>query len=181
MATMTTDWNQASLGELAQHIIAAHHSLCRKQMAELAEEITAIAADPAHRTPLIATLKAGFQRFSTTLTSHLVKEETVLFPLIARIETAWRTGAPPPTPSFGSVANPIRMMILEHDEAERALEHMRGASNDFQPADNAGARVQELCRALRAFDADLARHVELEDTCLFPRAVAIEKEAADRS
>jgi iron-sulfur cluster repair protein YtfE (RIC family) len=38
--------------------------------------------------------------------------------------------------------------------------------------------VQELCRALQAFDADLTRHVELEDKILFPRAVAMEKEAA---
>ena len=70
------------------------------------------------------------------------------------------------------------MMILEHGEAERALEQMRAASNGFQAPDGAGPRVQELCRALQAFDADLTRHVELEDKILFPRAVAMEKEAA---
>ena len=67
------------------------------------------------------------------------------------------------------------MMILEHGEAETALEQMRAASNGFQAPGGAGPRVQELCRALQAFDT---RHVELEDKILFPRAVAMEKEAA---
>jgi len=176
---MTRDWNQASLAELTAHIVAVHHSFCREQMARLAADLAAAAAEAARQGPSLAGLKAGFQRLSRELTGHLAKEETVLFPLIERIEAARRDGTPSPKPSFGSVANPIRMMILEHGEAERALEQMRAASNGFQPPEGAAPRVQDLCRALQAFDADLARHVELEDKILFPRAVAMEKEAAD--
>ena len=175
---MTRDWNQASLAELVAHIVAVHHGLCREQLVRLAAELAAAAAETARQAPSLVRVTVGFQRLSRELTGHLAKEETVLFPLIERIETARRNGTPPPVPSFGSIANPIRMMILEHGEAERALEQMRTASNGFQAPDGAGPRVQELCRALQAFDADLARHVELEDKILFPRAVAMEREAA---
>ena len=177
---MTRDWTQASLAELAAHIVATHHDSCREQLARLPAELAAAAADGHHRDPLLLTLKGAFQRFSGALTSHLLKEETVLFPLIERIEAAWRDGTPPPAPSFGSVANPIRMMILEHGEAENVLGQMRAVSSGFQAPDGAGPRVRQLCHTLQAFDADLALHVELEDKILFPRAVAIEKEAADR-
>ncbi len=175
---MTPDWNQASLAELTAHIVAVHHSFCREQMARLAAELVSAAAENTRQAATLAGLKTGFQRLSRELTGHLSKEETVLFPLIERIETARRNGTPPPASSFGSVANPIRMMILEHGEAERALEQMRAASHGFQAPEDAGPRVQELCRALQAFDADLACHVELEDKILFPRAVAMEREAA---
>ncbi|MEO6775315.1 MAG: hypothetical protein ABI467_20295, partial [Kofleriaceae bacterium] len=64
-----------------------------------------------------------------------------------------------------------------HSEAELELQKMRTASNGFQPPDGAGPKLQELCRTLQAFDADMRRHVELEDTALFPRAVAAEQAA----
>src|SRR6185437_4064343 len=175
---MTRDWNQASLAELAAHIVAVHHSFCREQLARLAAELVSAGTENARQAPSLAGLKAGFQRLSRELTGHLVKEETVLFPLIERIEEARRNGTPPPAPSFGSVANPIRMMILEHGEAERTLEQMRAASNGFQAPDGAGPRVQELCRALQTFEACVRRHEEHEDRILFPRAAAMENETA---
>lgn len=175
---MHHDWAQASLSDLAAHIVATHHVYCREQVPRLQALFAAARQEAGARDDAgLAGLASTFQRLGTALLSHLMKEETVLFPLIERIEAARRSGSPPPASSFGSVGNPIRMMVMEHSEAEILLQGMRAATHGFEPPPGAGPRRQELCRALREFDADMARHVELEDKYLFPRAVAAEQEA----
>ncbi|HEY8054603.1 MAG TPA: hemerythrin domain-containing protein [Terriglobales bacterium] len=179
MSTETPDWSQSSLATLAAHIVARHHVYCREQLPRLEAMFAEAAAESGGRYATLPGLHKSFHRLSGALTSHLMKEESVLFPLIERIEAAQRGHTPPPQSSFGSVGNPIRMMVLEHSEAESVLAQMRAATDGFRAPPEAGARMRALCDALREFDADMARHVELEDKFLFPRAIAAE-EAAQR-
>ena len=57
------------------------------------------------------------------LVGHLLKEEQILFPMIRQLESA--TGVP--VFHCGSVANPIRQMEWEHDNAGKALAIMNGS------------------------------------------------------
>jgi regulator of cell morphogenesis and NO signaling len=171
------DWAQRSLAELATHIVAVHHGYCRRELPRLSELFAEAVKESGGRYATLADLLAGFRRVSRALGSHLLKEESILFPLIERIEAAQEAHTPPPTLCFGSVGNPIRMMVLEHSEAEVELQKMRVATRGFQPPEGAGPKLMELCRTLRAFDDDMTRHVELEDQSLFPRAVAAEQKA----
>lgn len=169
---MNQDWNTTPLPELMEHIVATHHAYCRREMASLLEQL--------HTTPVPAALRADFQQMCAALAQHLAKEELVLFPLIARFEAARRDGTSPPQPSFGSVANPIRMMVMEHGEAEKMLARMRAETGGFAAPAGATAAVQAVYDGLRGFDADMKRHVQLEDENLFPRAVALEQELLGR-
>lgn len=174
---MTPDWTSSSLADLAAHIVATHHVYCREQTQRLRAQFEAAVVESGGDDATLAGLHTSFQRMAVALTHHLMKEESVLFPLIERIESAQRNHTPPPASSFGSVGNPIRMMVLEHSEAEATLQQMREVTQGFQPPAGAGPRRQELYLALRDFDSDMARHVELEDKYLFPRAIAAEQEA----
>lgn len=165
---MTADWKAAPLTELMSHIVEAHHGFCRREMVRLQRQFTA--------TPAARKLEPEFQQLCGALAQHLAKEEMILFPLIARFEAARHEHTAPPQPAFGSVANPIRMMVLEHSEAEKLLQKMRSESGGFEPPAGAPADLRTLYEGLRAFDADMKTHVELEDTVLFPRAIALEQE-----
>ncbi|MGH9488843.1 MAG: hemerythrin domain-containing protein [Terriglobales bacterium] len=162
------DWKTAPLPELMTHIVEAHHAFCRREMARLNGLFPAAAGE--------GKLAAAFQQLCAALSQHLAKEEMVLFPLIAGFAAAQREHTRPPQPSFGSVANPIRMMVLEHGEAEKLLAQMRVESNGFAAPARATEAVQQLYAGLRAFDEDMTVHVQLEDTALFPRAIALEQE-----
>lgn len=173
------DPSQATLTELAAHIVATHHAYCRRELPLIAQELRAArqAADDAE----LRRLEAGFQHLSAALGRHFAKEEDLLFPLIAAIDTSVSQHTPPPRNTFGSVGNPIRMMTLEHDEAEVLLAKLRQTTRAFQPPEGASAPIAALYARLRAFDADMQRHVELEDKFLFPRAIHAEQEAADHA
>ena len=107
----------------------------------------------------------------------MMKEEMILFPYILKMETATAGNEPLSHAPFGSVQNPVSMMEREHDSAGNALRAMNKASNGYSVPPNACVSYQTLYKALATFEADLHRHIHLENNILFPRSVAMEKES----
>jgi regulator of cell morphogenesis and NO signaling len=108
------------------------------------------------------------------LTMHMMKEENVLFPYIERMEEAVLQHEPILPPPFGTVANPVRMMEHEHQDAGVALKTLRAASQDYTPPEDACTSFRALYTALANFEKDLHQHIHLENNVLFPRALAME-------
>ncbi len=75
---------------------------------------------------------------------------------------------------FGTVANPVRMMMQEHDGAGDALKQLRTLTNNYSTPEDACVTYKTFYDALRAFEADLHQHIHLENNILFPRAIALE-------
>jgi regulator of cell morphogenesis and NO signaling len=107
------------------------------------------------------------------LLPHLVKEEAVLFPAFRQMELAGE-GATPRS-CFPALINPIRHMMEDHDDAGELLRRIRTITNQFAPPPNACMSFQALYRGSREFEADLHRHIHLENNILFPRALEFEK------
>jgi regulator of cell morphogenesis and NO signaling len=110
------------------------------------------------------------------LTSHMMKEEHILFPHIVALENAVNSGRPKPMPVFGTVSNPVHMMQLEHDSAGAALKSISELSGNYTPPEEACFSYKTLYTALKEFESDLHQHVHLENNILFPRAIAMESE-----
>lgn len=98
----------------------------------------------------------------------------MLFPYIVRMEEAAIEKAPVVPAPFGSVRNPVLMMMHEHDSAGDALRSLRQASNGYAAPAGACTSFQTLYRALAEFEADLHQHIHLENNILFPRAIEME-------
>ena len=82
---------------------------------------------------------------------------------------------PAPFAPFGTVKNPVRMMMMEHDTVGDLLRELRASSSNYTvPADGC-ISYQTLYQALEAFEQDLHQHIHLENNILFPRAVELEK------
>ena len=106
--------------------------------------------------------------------SVLMKEEQVLFPYVVRLEESLLAGEPAPPAMFGTVVNPVRMMMQEHDSAGDALRKLRMITKDYSVPEDACISYRTLYEALKGFEADLHQHIHLENNILFPRAVAME-------
>jgi regulator of cell morphogenesis and NO signaling len=107
----------------------------------------------------------------------MLKEESVLFPYIVRMEEAAvanQTLLPPP---FRTVQNPVRVMMAEHDAAGYILGRMREASSDYAVPPDACISYQTLYSALKELEADLHQHIHLENNILFPQAVEVEMQS----
>jgi len=120
-------------------------------------------------------VRAIFTGLAQELATHMMKEETVLFPYIVRMEKAAVERQPVLPPPFGSVQNPVAMMTHEHDDAGDALRQMSRISNGYTPPPEACISYRTLYQALAAFEADLHQHIHLENNILFPRAIEMER------
>jgi regulator of cell morphogenesis and NO signaling len=173
------DWRTAPLQELARHILRTHHEYLKLNLPAIGQRLQKVvsvhgAKDP-DVLPRMLTVYAGLRE---ELESHLHKEEAILFPFIEEYGRAEASGAPLPPVPFGSIANPIRMMEMEHTSAGGALAELRSLTRDYTLPEYACATVQALYAGLRDLESDLHVHIHLENNILFPRAVALERRSA---
>lgn len=172
-----TDWTQGSITSLIDHIVARHHTYVKQELPRLQQLIAKVSGKHGEKHPELYRIKTVFSALSDELNSHLMKEETILFPYLYQLEQAQAPARG--NACFGTVRNPIHMMELEHDSAGDALRELRQITNQFTPPEDGCTSYQMLYRGLQEFEADLHRHIHLENNILFPRAVSME--AASRS
>jgi regulator of cell morphogenesis and NO signaling len=169
------DWQTEPLADLVSHITNTHHKYTREEMARLVPLLDKVCSVHGKNHPELQKVRSSFQGLVQELTTHMMKEEMVLFPYIVRMEEAVIQKEPVLPPPFGSVQNPVSMMEHEHDSAGNALRAMREASCGYAAPGDACISYQTLYKALADFEADLHQHIHLENNILFPRAVAMEK------
>src|ERR1051326_1072230 len=163
-----------TLGQLIDHIVGKHHVYVKQGLQRLQQLLRKVVAVHGAAHPELARIQQIFQGVSTELSSHMMKEEHILFPCIVALENAVNSGSARPRPAFGTVSNPVRMMELEHDSAGAALKEICTLTSAYQPPEGACFSYRTLYAALKDFEADLHQHVHLENNILFPRAIEIE-------
>lgn len=167
------DWTQAQLAELMRHIVARHHGYLYSELPVIAARVEKVVEKHSADKPWLKELGRVFAGLRDELDGHLQKEETILFPYIQQLEQ----GRPGPS-CFGSVNNPIRMMLFEHDNAGAALALMRQLSSGYQAPEDACPTFRALMHELERLEADLHQHIHLENNILFPRAIELEDSRA---
>jgi regulator of cell morphogenesis and NO signaling len=169
------EWNDEPLSELIAHIKNTHHKYTREEIVRLYALLEKVCSVHGKNHPELVGIRDIFLGLSQELTTHLMKEEMVLFPYIIRMEEAVLQKEPILPAPFGTVKNPVAMMEHEHDSAGDALRAMRQASHGYAPPADACVSYQTLYRAMAVFESDLHQHIHLENNILFPRAIAMER------
>jgi regulator of cell morphogenesis and NO signaling len=173
-APVSFDWQQLPMRQLIDHIVTTHHAYVKSELPRLAMLAQKVVKAHGDTQPHLLALQSTLAKLDDELTHHLMKEEQVLFPYIAALETAIDAGSALPDACFGSVAQPIAMMTSEHDVAGELLREIEQLSNGFTPPMGACPTYLGYYAGLKEFQQDLHQHIHLENNILFPRAIAME-------
>jgi regulator of cell morphogenesis and NO signaling len=173
-------FNAWDLDFLANYIVTNHHAYVRRAIETIGAHTQKVASVHGERHPETVRIAAHFAAVAEDMAQHMAKEERVLFPYITRLAEAARSGQPMPAAPFGTVANPIRMMEVEHKAAGDLMAAIRELSGDFAPPPDACTTYGVTYKELEEFEADLHRHVHLENNVLFPKALELERSLARR-
>lgn len=171
----TLDFQQLALAELITHIVDSHHVFTKSEMDRLEALTEKVIGAHGGNHPELVRVGELFQTLCADLKPHMFKEERVLFPYIAAMEQAAAQNQPRPFAPFGTVNNPVRMMMMEHDTAGEILRELRALTSDYKVPPDACISYQTLYQALEAFEKDLHQHIHLENNLLFPKAVNLEE------
>lgn len=185
LSEVEDQWSDRRLVEVMDHIVQTHHPYCRVEGPRLQLLFKQTLAADKGLHPELRTMYDLFTAMNNDLANHMAKEEQTLFPHISNLETAVLGGEAVTWPPYGTVANPIRIMIVEHGKTNIELGEMGKLSHGFAvPPDAPGpyaALYVALYEGLKAFLQDMEQHVAVEERVLFPRAVAMEAEACSKS
>lgn len=170
--------DRMAMSELAEYIVTTHHVFTRDEISRLLPLADKVCGKHGDHSPELFEIKQNFSELAAELLEHMRKEELVLFPYINELEKAAELNEPVNIPHFGTVRNPVRMMMFEHDSAGDILRRIRSLSLNFSPPEGACPSFVGLYAGLEAFEKDLHRHIHLENNILFPQAIETEERVA---
>jgi regulator of cell morphogenesis and NO signaling len=168
------DFQKLSLSELIAHILDTHHVFTKQEMARLESLTKKVISAHGENHPELHIVGTLFDTLCADLKPHMFKEEQVLFPYILALASASVENGAAPFAPFGTVNNPIRMMMMEHETVGEILRELRTVSLDYNTPADGCISYRTLYEALEAFEKDLHQHIHLENNILFPRAVELE-------
>lgn len=171
------NWSAETLASMSENIVAMYHAYTREELQTVAPLADKVLSVHGERRPELAEVVALVRDLTGDMVPHMLKEEQVLFPYVVQLETAVAGQQPAPTPFFGTVKNPVRMMMLEHDRVGELLARLRAVTDGYTPPESACFSYRELYRRLAEFELRTHEHIHIENNLYFPRAVALEDHA----
>ena len=163
------------LDALADFIVNTHHRYVRRTLPVLVPHVEKVLSVHGQNHPELAGIAKHVHALATELTSHMQKEEMVLFPFIKAMVAAKTGQTQYNRPPFGSIRFPIAQMEAEHSSAGDSLSYLRTATQGYTPPADACTTFIITYRELAEFERDLHQHIHLENNILFPRAIALEQ------
>lgn len=153
------DWRAAPLAEIIDHIIVRFHDRHREQLPELILQATKVERVHADKPNVPKGLAKYLTMLHQELSSHMMKEEQILFPMIKQ--------------GMGTQAGgPISVMESEHDDAGELLDVIKHTTNNVTPPPEACTTWKAMYNGINELIEDLMNHISLENNVLFPRALS---------
>lgn len=156
------------LEELATHIVREHHAYVRETLPVLRHFTTKVARVHGATHGELEVIQELIGELGQEMERHMEEEETVLFPRIAALTS------PAGGVDLGDVLMPLED---DHERAGALMTRIRKLSDGFRPPADACTTYRATYSKLEEFEADLHRHVHLENNVLFPRARAAAESA----
>jgi regulator of cell morphogenesis and NO signaling len=152
------DVRSLSTAALVARIVDRHHGYLRRALPYVEPIAEKVARVHGGHDPRLVELAAAFRELSASLAPHLDEEEAVLFPaLMSR------------APDAGLVGRELERMHQDHLAVGDLLRRMRALSDDYATPEWGCNTYRVLMAELEALEADVLRHVHLENHVLAPR------------
>lgn len=169
------DYASWPLDLLADYIEKKHHRYVESTAQTLIDYLNKLCSVHGGNHPELFEINKEFNLSARELTAHMKREELILFPFIRKMVTAKNNNQQLQQPGFGTVQNPIQMMMQEHDIEGERFRKMASLSNNYTPPADACNTYKVTLSLLKEFEEDLHLHIHLENNILFPNALKLEK------
>lgn len=170
------DYRSWPLDLLADYIEKKHHRYVEEKIIEIKPYLDKICRVHGDRHPELLEMNELFLKGTGVLVQHMKKEELILFPYVRKIVKAKQENIQADIPAFGTVQNPIEMMMNEHEAEGERFRKISELSNNYTPPVDACNTYRVTFALLNEFEEDLHLHIHLENNILFPGAIKLEQE-----
>jgi regulator of cell morphogenesis and NO signaling len=168
-ATNAISFRSMSPDQLIGYIMLTHHFFVKQQMPQIHMHLEKVASKHGDRFPYMKEVFQLFGEVCMEMTTHIQKEEAVLFPAIKQAADSF-IGKGEGGNSFKIIEFAVDVMESEHEIAGDLMAKIRKLTNNYEAPAGACTTFQLTLAELEAFEKDLHQHVHLENNILFPMA-----------
>ncbi|WP_418602371.1 iron-sulfur cluster repair di-iron protein [Hwangdonia sp.] len=170
------DYKSWPLDLLIDYIEKKHHRYVEEKIPVLRQFLDKLCRVHGERHPELFKVNELFTASAGELAAHMKKEELILFPFVKKMVSATLSQGAVQSPQFGTVENPIAMMMQEHDNEGERFREIAALTNDYNPPADACNTYRVTYAMLEEFEQDLHLHIHLENNILFPKAIKLEQQ-----
>lgn len=174
------DFNFWPLDLLADYIEKKHHRYVEERIPLLLQYLNKLCKVHGEAHPELFEIIQLFSESAGELTTHMKKEEFILFPYIRKMVKKSQDGSSAvDAPHFQTVKNPIKMMMQEHENEGDRFEKIAALTQNYNPPADACNTYRVTYALLDEFESDLHRHIHLENSILFPKSIEYEEKVLE--
>lgn len=170
------DYNAWPIDLLADYIEKTHHRYVSEKTPILLQFLDKLSRVHGANHPELLEINELFKGCAGELAQHMKKEELILFPFIKKMVHATISDILIEQPYFGTVENPIAVMMKEHDNEGVRFRKIAELTSNYTPPSDACNTYKVTFAMLEEFEQDLHKHIHLENNILFPKAAKLEKD-----
>lgn len=174
------DFKTWPLDLLADYIEKTHHRYVEEKTQILLPFLDKLCKVHGANHPELFEINELFIGCAGELAQHMKKEELMLFPFIKKMAKASLIEEPIAKPQFGTVKNPIAMMMEEHEAEGDRFVKIAALTNNYTPPADGCSTFRVTYAMLADFEQDLHKHIHLENNILFPSAMLLEKKFSEQ-
>ena len=174
------DFKTWPLDLLADYIEKTHHRYVEEKTQILLPFLDKLCKVHGANHPELFEINELFIGCAGELAQHMKKEELMLFPFIKKMAKAALTEEQIAKPQFGTVKNPIAMMMEEHETEGDRFVKIAALTNNYTPPADGCSTFRVTYAMLADFEQDLHKHIHLENNILFPSAMLLEKKFSEQ-
>lgn len=149
------NYTSMSPAVLSAYIEDTHHGYLRKVLPEAAELLNTVLRVHGKNHRELFDLYRLFGQLKTDLEQHLLKEETILFPILDNAKD-----------NRSEVISVTDEIINEHEAAGEILRELREVSNNYTLPEGACKTYEKTYSLLEEIEKDLHQHIHLENNIL---------------
>lgn len=176
----TIDFKTWPLDLLADYIEKTHHRYVEEKTQTLLPFLNKLCKVHGANHPELFEINELFMGCAGELAQHMKKEELMLFPFIKKMAKAALSEEKIAKPQFGTVQNPIAMMMAEHETEGDRFVKIAALTNNYTPPADACNTFRVTYAMLADFEQDLHKHIHLENNILFPSALLLEQKFSEQ-
>jgi len=168
------DFKSWPIDLLVDYIEKTHHRYVAKKTPVILQYLDKLCKVHGEKHPELFEINSLFTIGAGVLAQHMKKEELILFPFIKKMHKALDEKTTMEQPHFGTVTNPIAMMMDEHENEGERFRRISTLTNNYTPPTDACNTYKVAFSMLQEFEQDLHQHIHLENNILFLKAAQLE-------
>lgn len=162
---------------IIDYIINLHHNYLKKSLRITCDMLFDFVKEHRNKFSYLEELEIQFDKLSKELINSIKNEEEVVFPYIRHLAHAHKHKEPYAALLIKTLRKPMEVSLFgSHEIISGIILTIRQLTGGYEPPEKVCISHKVILAKLKELDNNLMQHLYLEQSILFPKATAMEKD-----